>query len=122
MKSFKSFNEKFAALVTDAVATMWCAYIFAALAIYGATAVDWHNAFQVVQWVSQTFLQLVLLSIIMVGQKVLSESSDKQAKEMHDAVMEELSIARKERAEFHKLHKELHDLVKAQGQNGNPKK
>jgi hypothetical protein len=33
----------------------------------------------IVSWVSQTFLQLVLLSVIMVGQQVLAKASDKQA-------------------------------------------
>ena len=32
-----------------------------------------------VSWVAQTFLQLVLLSVIMVGQKVAAAASDKQA-------------------------------------------
>ena len=110
MKAFKEFNDKLAILVTNGVATMWCAYIFAALAIYGATAVDWHNAFQVVQWVSQTFLQLVLLSIIMVGQKVVGDASDKQAREMHDAVMESHDEIKKIATETQELLAELHAL------------
>jgi hypothetical protein len=81
------FNDWLAVKITDGVGTMWCAYIFAAIAIYGGTSVDWHNAFMVVQWLSQTFLQLVLLSIIMVGQKVISKASDKQAQETHDTIM-----------------------------------
>ena len=32
-----------------------------------------------IAWIAQTFLQLVLLSIIMVGQKVAAVASDKQA-------------------------------------------
>ena len=32
-----------------------------------------------IAWIAQTFLQLVLLSIIMVGQKVAAAASDKQA-------------------------------------------
>lgn len=107
----QSLNDRLAIIVTNAVGTMWCAYIFAGLAIWGGTAVDWHNAYQVVQWISQTFLQLVLLSIIMVGQKVLSKASDAQAKEMHDAVMEELEIAKAERIEMLELHRELHQML-----------
>lgn len=100
----KNFNDWIATKITAGVATMWCAYAFGALAIYGGTAVNWHNAFQVVQWISQTFLQLVLLSIIMVGQKVLSEGSDRQAKEMHDTVMES-------HEELHRLVAEVHALL-----------
>lgn len=107
----KKFNDRLAAIVTNSVATMWCAYIFAALAIWGGTAVDWHNALQVVQWISQTFLQLVLLSIIMVGQRVLSEASDFQAKEMHDAVMQELALAREERAELLAIDKDAQKIL-----------
>lgn len=32
-----------------------------------------------IAWIAQTFLQLVLLSVIMVGQKVAAAASDKQA-------------------------------------------
>ena len=33
----------------------------------------------IISWIAQTFLQLVLLSIIIVGQKVAAEASDKRA-------------------------------------------
>lgn len=112
MNALKKFNDRLAVAVTGGVATMWCAYIFALLAIWGGTGVHWDKPFEVVQWVSQTFLQLVLLSIIMVGQKVLSDASDQQAREMHDAVMEELELAKKERAEFRRMHEEIHQVVK----------
>jgi hypothetical protein len=81
------FNDWLAVKITNGVGTMWCAYIFAAIAIYGGTTVNWSKASEVVQWISQTFLQLVLLSIIMVGQKVISKASDKQAQETHDTIM-----------------------------------
>ena len=32
-----------------------------------------------VQWVSQTFIQLVMLSVIMVGQSILGKAADKRA-------------------------------------------
>ena len=32
-----------------------------------------------IEWVSQTFIQLVMLSVIMVGQNILSRASDKRA-------------------------------------------
>ena len=37
------------------------------------------GALSTVQWISQTFLQLVLLSIIMVGQQVIGAASDERA-------------------------------------------
>lgn len=115
MKKLNELNDKVAVMVTNGVATMWCAYIFAALAIWGGTSVDWSNTYQIVQWFSQTFLQLVLLSIIMVGQKVVSGSSDAQAKEMHDAVMQELEIAKADRTEMIEMHKEIKELLLAKG-------
>jgi len=32
-----------------------------------------------VQWLSQTFIQLVMLSVIMVGQNLLGRSADKRS-------------------------------------------
>ena len=100
----KNFNDWLALRVTNGVATMWCAYIFAGLAVYGGTGVDWHNSFQIVSWISQTFLQLVLLSIIMVGQKVSSTAADAQAKEMHDTVMQS-------HTELHELVGNMHEMI-----------
>jgi len=92
---------------------MWCAYIFAAIAIYGGTTVNWSKASEVVQWISQTFLQLVLLSIIMVGQKVISTASDKQAQETHDTIMvshrELLHLVRELHAAIEAFRKDTHD-------------
>jgi len=45
-----------------------------------------------VSWISQTFLQLVLLSVIIVGQNILSAAADKRAEATYkdaDAVLHE---------------------------------
>ena len=73
------FNAWFAVKVTDAVGTMWCAYAFAALALISLPDAIKGGTATLVAWVAQTFIQLVLLSIIIVGQKVASEASDKRA-------------------------------------------
>ncbi len=104
----KNFNDWLALRVTNGVATMWCAYVFAGLAVYGGTGVDWHNSFQIVSWISQTFLQLVLLSIIMVGQKVSSSAADIQAKEMHDTVMQSHEELRELVQNMNEMMKEVH--------------
>ena len=39
----------------------------------------WRTGTLVVQWISQTFIQLVLLSVIIVGQNISSRASDKRA-------------------------------------------
>ena len=74
------FNGKVALLLTTVVGTMWCAYAFAVLALVALpSALKSGDPLQLVQWVSQTFIQLVLLSVIMVGQNILSKASDKRA-------------------------------------------
>src|SRR5215472_18903023 len=73
------FNGQVAVLITRAVGSMWCAYAFGALALISLPEAIHQGTVAVVSWISQTFLQLVLLSVIMVGQRVLAKASDKQA-------------------------------------------
>jgi hypothetical protein len=82
------FNGKIALILTTIVGTMWCAYAFALLALValpfalpGAKQGDvtTGGVMQTIQWVSQTFIQLTMLSVIMVGQNILARSSDKRA-------------------------------------------
>jgi len=74
------FNGKFAVLLTRVVGTMWCAYAFAVLALIALpSALASGDMLPIIQWVSQTFIQLVMLSVIMVGQNILSKASDKRA-------------------------------------------
>lgn len=72
------FNSKLAVHITDIVGTMWCAYAFAGLALISLPEAIKSGTATFIAWFAQTFLQLVLLSIIMVGQKVAAEKSDKQ--------------------------------------------
>lgn len=77
MSKFKTFNDNLAARITRAVGSMGCAYIFAIIALVSLpAAIETGNVIVIVGWVAQTFLQLVLLSIIMVGQGVQSAKSD----------------------------------------------
>jgi hypothetical protein len=73
------FNGRIALILTTAVGTMWCAYAFALLALVVLPQAIQGGMLTLVQWVSQTFIQLVMLSVIMVGQNVLSRASDKRA-------------------------------------------
>jgi hypothetical protein len=87
------FNTWFAVKVTNGVGTMWCAYAFAVIAFISLPeAIKSHSAVTLVSWVSQTFLQLVLLSIIIVGQNVLAAAADKRSEATYndaDAVLHE---------------------------------
>jgi hypothetical protein len=72
----KNFNNKLALKITDAVSTMWCAYIFAIIALFSLpAAIATHQLIIIVAWIAQTFLQLVLLSVIMVGQKIQADTT-----------------------------------------------
>jgi hypothetical protein len=74
------FNGKVALTLTTIVGTMWCAYAFAVLALVALpSALEGGRLLDLIQWVSQTFIQLVMLSVIMVGQNILSRASDKRA-------------------------------------------
>jgi len=78
-KELSGFNGKLAVLITNSVGTMWCAYAFAILALISLPDAIKGGTAMLIAWIAQTFLQLVLLSIIMVGQKVAAAASDKQA-------------------------------------------
>jgi hypothetical protein len=86
------FNTAFALKITAAVGSMWCAYIFAAIALFGLPSAIGNGIGGIVQWVAQTFLQLVLLSIIIVGQNVQAAASDERAESTYqdaEAVLHE---------------------------------
>ena len=116
----KKFNLVVAGKITSGVATMWCAYIFAAIALISLPkAIQSGDSIVIVSWVAQTFLQLVLLSIIMVGQKVASEGVEKKINETHSASLAEFELAKEARgfaqseiAQLHQLSKDMHKLIK----------
>jgi mannose-6-phosphate isomerase-like protein (cupin superfamily) len=79
------FNAGIGLFITQGVGTMWCAYAFAVLALVSApAALSSGNALVIVAWVAQTFLQLVLLPVIMVGQNVQAASADRRSKATYD--------------------------------------
>lgn len=73
------FNSALAVVVTRGVGSMWCAYAFTALTLFGLPAAISQGVGGIVQWTAQTFLQLVLLSVIMVGQGVQAAAADRRA-------------------------------------------
>ncbi len=72
-------NGRVALGLTTAVGTMWCAYAFAVLALVVLPDAVNGGLLTLIQWVSQTFIQLCMLSVIMVGQNILGKASDKRA-------------------------------------------
>ena len=87
------FNAKVGLKITVVVGTMWCAYLFTLLALVSApTAFRSGDKLIIVAWIAQTFLQLVLLPIIIVGQNVQAAAADARAQATYDdaaAVLEE---------------------------------
>ena len=74
------FNSKVGLGITRSVGTMWCAYVFAALALVSLPfALASGNPITIVGWIAQTFLQLVLLPVIIVGQNIQAAASDDRA-------------------------------------------
>ena len=90
MNKFTEFNNNLAAKITKAVGSMGCAYIFAVIAFISLpAAISSGSIIVIVSWVAQTFLQLVLLSIIMVGQNVQSAKSEAHTQKTLDHISKE---------------------------------
>ncbi|MBA4181880.1 MAG: hypothetical protein C0506_14915 [Anaerolinea sp.] len=80
-------NAWLAVKITNAVGSMWCAYAFGMLALVSLpSALQSGDRVTIVSWVSQTFLQLVLLSVIIVGQNVQAAASDARAEADHETL------------------------------------
>lgn len=71
------------------MSNMWAAYIFLIISMISLpAAIASHDPFIIVSWISQSFLQLVLLPVILIGGSLLSQSSEARAEQDHLAVME----------------------------------
>ena len=86
-------NGKIGLLITTLVGTMICGYIFAAIALLSLpSAISSHSLTIIIAWVSSNFLQLVLLPVIIVGQNLQANASDKRAENTYkdaEAIMHE---------------------------------
>ncbi len=80
----EGFNAKLAVVITSGVGTMACAYVFAGIALISLPDAVRNGRATIISWIAQTFLQLVLLSIIMVGQRVQSAASDARAEKTYE--------------------------------------
>lgn len=76
-------SMKLAVWLTKSVGTMLCAYLFAVLALLGLPGALPPIVAQWVQWTSQTFIQLTMLSVIMVGQGIIGRKAELQADEQY---------------------------------------
>ncbi len=97
-------NTRVAVGITKLVGSMWCAYLFALLALISLpAAISSHDPIIIVAWIAQTFLQLVLLPIIIVGQNVQAAVSDARAEGDHQTLLA-----------IHTLTTEVHEIAMQQ--------
>jgi len=111
VKKVEGFNAKLAVILTNVVGSMACAYVFCVIALISLPAIltsanfvpkstfpSWLvsvGLIALVAWVAQTFLQLVLLSVIMVGQGVQGAASDARAVNTYNdtvAILDRLDV------------------------------
>ncbi|MBV8716972.1 MAG: hypothetical protein JO020_19230 [Chloroflexi bacterium] len=84
------FNNRLAVVITSSVGSMWAAYLFVLISLVSFPQAL--NAFLSgdtvtgISWLSQSFLQLVLLPVILVGQQVISAAQDARAETDHETL------------------------------------
>lgn len=93
---FARANTKLAILITKVVGSMWCAYVFGLMDLFSLPDAIRGGSATLIAWIAQTFLQLVLLSIIMVGQNVQADAADKRA----EATYHDVSVLLHEHAQL----------------------
>src|SRR5207253_9647207 len=77
-------NGKVGLIITTIVGTMWAAYIFTIIALVSLpAALSSGNVIIIISWIAQTFLRLVLLPIIIVGQNIQGKASDRRAEQTY---------------------------------------
>lgn len=75
-----TLNQRIGLAITKSVGTMWAAYAFFALSLVSLpAALMTGETLVIVAWVAQTFLQLVLLPIIIVGQNLQAAKTEARA-------------------------------------------
>jgi len=72
------FNARFGLKITLIVGTMWCAYLFTVIALFALPDAIKQGTYFIIVWLSSSFLQLVLLPIIIVGQNIQAKTADER--------------------------------------------
>jgi hypothetical protein len=72
-------NARFGLRITLIVGTMWAAYLFTVLALFALPDAIKQGTYFIIVWLSSSFLQLVLLPIIIVGQNIQAKAADERA-------------------------------------------
>jgi hypothetical protein len=90
--TYQRFNKRLALMITQNVGTMTCFWLFCVISLSSLLAVMYaahiigtvgfltaSGFILVVSWISQSFIQLVLLPALMVGQNLQNEAADARA-------------------------------------------
>jgi hypothetical protein len=106
---FGRFNTRIAVIITKYVGSMWMAYAFALISLVALpAAIISHDPIIIVAWISQAFLQLVLLPIIIVGQNVQAQASDARALSDHETLIAIHTIV----SEIHKINEQQNEILR----------
>src|SRR5437016_6234849 len=106
------FNGRVGLWITEKVGTMWCAYLFAALSLISLpAAILSGNVIVIVAWIAQTFFQLVLLPVIIVGQNIQAATADKRAVQTYKDAESILHECLRLQRHLHAQDRVLDDLV-----------
>jgi hypothetical protein len=97
-------NERIAVTATGAFGSMWAFYV---LVLYGLLPLLVPSAMTTLLYWSNC-VQLVALPLLAVGQGVLGRAAERQARETHDDVVEELALLREERGQVALMLQALH--------------
>lgn len=89
---YKRLGSKFAVLVTVAVGSVTCTLVFAILAIAGLPTALKPGNIGLLFWFSSDFLQLTLLSVILLGQNVQSQAADARAEKTFEDIEKVLTM------------------------------
>ena len=98
----QDINNHLALKITLAIGTMGCVYAFTLLV---AVPLFFPATTNIIMFLSSSFLQLVLLPVIMVGQRLLTRDQDARAEQDHNALIKLL-------VEMHILMKQSHEQIK----------
>lgn len=101
LAAVENFNSALADRITAALSSMWCAYLFAALALISLPTAIGSGTAALVAWTAQTFIQLVALAILGAGQDKAARWAAAELRETHDAVMEVLADVSEQVAALH---------------------
>ena len=107
-----TINQRIGLAITKSVGTMWAAYAFFALSLVSLpAALMTGDTVIIVAWVAQTFLQLVLLPIIIVGQNLQAAKTEARAVATYEDATAILEEAKEIQAHLADQDKALSHLI-----------